>query len=48
MISLTDVLNGRVSLADIADVIKYLGMKSDIEYYNYEQNRKKGENHDRS
>ena len=40
MVSLLDVKSGRVNLADIAEVTKYLDMKSDIEYSAMENARK--------
>ena len=42
MVSLPDVLEGRVSLADIVEVIHYLEMKSDIEWANSQSGRKEG------
>lgn len=40
MVSLPDVKEGRVNLADIAEVNHYLDMKSDIEYAAMEKARK--------
>lgn len=42
MVSLSDVVAGRVSLADIAEASHYLDMKADMEYYCMEKSRKEG------
>lgn len=48
MVSMPDVLDGRVSLADIVEASHYLDMKSDIEWANTKIAWKEGGKHGRS
>ena len=42
MVSLPDVREGRVTLADLMEVNHYLEMKADIEHYSMDKAREEG------
>lgn len=46
MVSLTEVKNGDVTIAELVRIIQYLDMKSDIEYVNMPKTKaRKGARH---